>query len=238
MDGRLLNIFFNNFISETPKSIYGINYVVSLNGNGGVDIKFTNPKNLSYNEQVLIGKMEEEIEEFIKYVGINRFDTQAKSLYNEIKDKFYYSMDGEEINKEPRYSNVYLNDIDRNEIKKICKSINYFNWNDKEESLDSPIDTEYLNMFMEDTDHLVVEIRVKFLNPIYNNSLISISELSGKLSELFDNDSFYDYYREEFPGLILNYIWDNPLILDKDYMFATCNVDFYSKEGPIKWWVN
>ena len=81
---RLFTSLINSLITKEDKSFYGITYNISLNEDGGLIVDFKNPKDLSYNPEVLFGMMEDKVVQFFKYLSVN-WDSQ---MFKEVKSKF------------------------------------------------------------------------------------------------------------------------------------------------------
>ena len=232
---RLFTSLINSLVTKEDKSFYGIIYTIRLSDDGTLKVEFKNPEDLSYNPEVLFGMMEEKIDSFFKYLSI-QFDTQ---IFKEVKSRFEYFMDGDDITPnsgKTRY--VYLNKSDEAEMNRISKSITIFTWSDGNDSLYSPVECKFKGLRCESEDNVVIDMDVKFLHPEYNSNLLSSDEFAKTLDELFSDDTFYDYSSQEFPNLLMEFVWTNQLILDKAYMFVTSQIDYFDKKGQVKWWEN
>lgn len=233
-------LMINSFITKEEQSIYGINYTITLDEDGLLNVKFTNPNDLSYNQEVLFGVIEEKINEFFKYVGSewNRDD------YREAKEKLVYYMDGRFLPKKSRRIPIYLNNDDKNNIKRLAKTINVFEWDSTEgsESFYSPVELRDINVIIESEDTVAIDFKAVLLNPEYTDyeggkhDNMPLHFLGEVFKSLYDDDTFYEYVRDRFADNIIDFLWNNPLIIDSNYMLLASEPTFYTKEGMIKSW--
>ena len=229
----------NSFITKEEQSIYGINYTITLDEDGLLNVKFTNPNDLSYNQEVLFGVIEDKISEFFKYVGSewNRDD------FREAKTKLVYYMDGRYLNQKSRIP-IYLNTDDKNNIKRLAKTINVFEWDSTEgsESFYSPVELRDIKVIIESEDTVAIDFKVMLLNPEYTDDEggkfddMPLYFLGNVFAKLYDDDTFYEYVRDRFADNIIDFLWNNPLIIDAKYMLLTAEPTFYTKEGMVKPW--
>lgn len=236
---RLFMLMINSFITKEEQSIYGINYTITLDEDGLLNVNFTNPNDLSYNQEVLFGIIEEKINEFFKYVGSewNRDD------FNEVKSKLVYYMDGRYLKQKSRIL-IYLNTDDKNNIKRLAKTINVFEWdsNGDPEAFYSPVELSDIKVVIESEETVAIDFKVMLLNPEYTDDEsgkhdnMSLQFLGEVFNVLYDNDTFYEYVRDRFADSIIDFLWNNPLIIDDSYMILTAEPTFYTKEGMVKSW--
>ena len=230
-------LMINSFITKEEQSIYGIKYKISLDDDGLLNVNFTNPDDLSYNQEVLFGIIEDKISEFFKYVGSewNRDD------FNDAKSKLVYYMDGRYLKKKSRIP-VYLNNDDKDNIKRLAKTINVFEWSEGSESFYSPVELSDIKVVIESEDTVAINFKAMLLNPEYTDDEgdkhdnMSLQFLGEVFNVLYDNDNFYEYVRDSFADKIIDFLWNNPLMVDTNYMLLTAEPTFYTKEGMIKSW--
>lgn len=235
MNPRLLSIFYDKFLSREKKDFHGLEYSTILNEDGIIILDFENPKKLSVNLQVIKGVKADLIHDFLKFIPQKNND-YFKNFFN----KIYVSYEGEIIEKDSdsqfkyrQYRDVLMNREDVEHIKRLSKLITNFNIS----GIESICTTTYEGAVMEDDEHLRIDLNVKLLNPKYEGVEIDNKKLKEVMAELIDDDNFFDYINNSFPDDILNFFWNNPLLLDGAYMFTSANIDFYNQKGErIKWW--
>jgi hypothetical protein len=230
---RLFTSLINSLVTKDDKSFYGITYNISLTDDGSLRIDFRNPKDLSYNPEVLFGMMEDKVVQFFKYLSVD-WNSQ---VFKEVKSKFKYFMDGEDITpKTEKVRYVYLNKNDKDDLNRIAKSVTVFDWSSKISKLYSPVECKFQSLRCESQDQVVVDVNVKFLYPEYDSILLDNQSFARALDELFSDDNFYDYTTQEFTNPFMDFVWNKVLIIDQEYMFVTAHIDYFDKSGRVKWW--
>ena len=231
MDTRILSLFYNNFLTPLKKELHGLIYTVTPNEyDGGIDFNFTNPKNLSVNTNVLNGEVEELINDFVKFLPKKGSDYNNPIFFDILKkvNTFY---NGELVYK--KRGEIYLSKEDIEKYKRLAKTLNVFKIND----FFSPCDVTFSDLVAEDAEAIRLDLNVKLLYPELNGKFVDKKELFEFFTEAFDDDRFYDYMYYSFADVLSDDIWENPLLVDKNYMFITSNIDFFDKKGDrIRWW--
>lgn len=241
MESRLLSIFYDKFLSREKKDFHGLEYYTYLNEDGIAVLEFENPKKLSVNLEVLKSVKDDLIYDFLKFIPTIGNDNYNRDLFKTLFNKIYVSYEGEIIEKDSdsqfkyrQYRDILINQEDLEYLKRLSKLTTEFNIL----GLESVCSVMFDNAVMEDSDHLRVDLDVKLLNPKYKGVEIDNKKLKEIMSELIDNDNFFDYINYEFSNSFLNFFWDNPLLMDRKYMFSTSNITFFDENGnQIRWWV-
>lgn len=228
LNPRLISIFYNKLVTEGKKNYQGLLYEISMHPNGGVILNFENPKDLSFSFEVLLGFKETLTTDFINLIHRSSFNF-PNAIFKKLNDKIYVTYNGKEINKRI----VYLNSEDLDTINRFAKSITIFKTNE----FFSPCSTKF-DYAQTDGENLNIGFDVKLLHPEYEGKPVKdLKELGEVLKELMEDDYTYDYTSYEFADSIMSFFWNNPLLMDTEYMFLTSNIDFFDhKNNNVKWW--
>jgi len=224
LNGRVLSLFYDKFLSSKSKNYHGLEYTVKLDDDGQINIDFKNPKKLSYNPEVLLGHVEELIVDFLRLFGRSS-DYWDQPLFKTLKEKFRLTVDGSSDKQ------VYLNEKDLNKCRMAAKTIHEF----KLEDFYSPCVVEY-DYADSDGESILVSLKVKLLKPEFKGKFVEDDELKLALREVLYGDYGQDY-EHEFGGPVLSVFWNNPLLIDQDYMWTGPTLQILDKHGRhIKWW--
>jgi len=232
MDTRILSLFYNNFLTPLKKELHGLIYTVTPNEyDGGIDFNFTNPKNLSVNTYVLSGEVEELIDDFVKFFPKKESDYNNPIFFDILK-KVNILYNGELV--EQKGGEIYLSKEDIEKYKRLAKTANVIKIND----FFSPCDVTFSDLVAESSEAVRIDLNVKLLYPELNGKFLDNKELVEFFTEAFKDDGFYDYISYGiFADVLHNDIWENPLLVNKNYMFIVSNIDFFDKKGDrIRWW--
>ena len=227
LNNRILSLFYSKFLTKDVKDYYGMKYTSLMGQDGRIQINFTNPENLSFNPEVLKGQKEEFVLDFLKLIGFIR--GWEEPLFKELLNRIDILYDGKKINNRV----VYLNSSDTQLLNILSKSIVVYDI----EGFYSPCSVTFENAYIEAEDHIQLNLNVKLLNPTYKNDKhLSDDELKDAIQEVIESDNGYDYSMI-FADSLVGFFWNNPLLMDTDYMFITSSLDFFDKNGEkIKWW--
>jgi len=220
MSDKILDIYYNQYLNS-EYDFHGIK-IIPKRSDDYIFWVVKNPNNLSFSRVILNDFVHGELVDFSKFV--------SSKDNREIYSKYWKRTTDLEMDIEPNKSNVFLNEKDQNELKKVLKSINKFNFDgltSNIEFLDFSIDNSY-------GEEISVLFRVKFSNIIYNGEKIKDDDnekLEGAIKEIFYYDEVLDYqYMLLQP--FTNKIMSNPLLYD-DYMYFLYDFKFFDSKGDV-----
>jgi hypothetical protein len=77
---------------------------------------------------------------------------------------------------------------------------------------------------------------VDFYSPQYNGKdLEGMGQVSEVLRDILEgDDEAFDYTNSNFADGILNEMWSNPLMVSKEYMMVSNNLEYYYKGRSVK----
>jgi hypothetical protein len=168
-----------------------------------------NPNDLSYNEEVLKGVIENRFSRWIEMSG---------SLGREYNSKNYYA----KVSNLTNSKKFYLNSTDQSELNKITDKIYKLKYKD----FYSDIRIKNLK-FTTDVDIIEIETGIILLNPsliVKSGNKIWLKKLSGdelveKIDELNNDEHFFQEELQDLFPDVSTFVKSKPLLFDDDYMF-------------------
>jgi hypothetical protein len=231
-NNQLINLFYSKYLKKI-NDIKGLVFDSSINGDN-IIINISNPNDLSYSPDAVVGYFEEVVHDFSKF--INGAETGGNRLYKNISDSLIISIDGEYAkNMNIVYDKkFYLNKQDLRNVEHICDMIRVY----KIDEFWSKCKVTFEKAYVESGDDIaLIELNVVLLTPEWEGQpLRNMGILSDKISEMSENENFIDY-EYEFASSVTSFFWNNPLMVDKDYMGTQPVLNFYTPEGKfINYW--
>lgn len=238
LNPRLIGLFNNFMVSKGPKDFHGIPYTSELTESGDILFSFTNDNDLSYNPYCLEDVAFDKVNDFVNMIGESG-SWGPNSMFSRLSRKIEMSVDGNiilnssETNMRNRKNyQFYLNKNDLNTFRRIARKTTLFDVSD----FRSMCETTFMDIYLESDDHVMVELQVDFYLPQYEGKDIDemgqVSEILGKILE--DDDEAFDYTRSNFADGIVEVIWNNPLMISKEYMMVSNSLEYYFRGKKVK----
>ena len=223
---RLLNLFYSKYL-KGHNNLKGLILNASMNDEGNIIIDISNPNDLSYGPDTVVGYMEELVHNFTKF--INGTGTQSSmfsdnSIYGFISKSLIVFIDGEYVKD---ITEVYLNKQDLSDVMSRCNTIHEFEL----EEFWSKCKVSLIGAYPESGEGINVELKVTLLTPEWEGQpLRDMAILTDKIREILEYDSASDY-EHSFASPVMSFFWNNPLIIDKEYMWTAPILTFYTPGG-------
>ena len=217
---KILN---KQFQKEDVRNFHGIIITPTFDGEY-TTFKFDNPNNISYNKSIIGNYFYDECDMFGKLFGINEYDLYRKYI------KLQHTEYG---------NRIFLNDSDKQELTNITKKhTNKFIMNSSRYDVSLSADISVVgdvHLSSYDSEAIGFEVDLKFDNltnprkPNYHLNT-NISVLRGWLYDDYHNydETTNDLFRDS-----IDFITDNPLLYDIEYMYINANIGpiVYDEEG-------
>jgi len=238
LNPRLIGLFNNFMVSKEPKDFHGIPYTSELTESGDILFSFTNDNDLSYNPYCLEDVAFDKVNDFVNMIGESG-SWGPNSMFSRLSRKIEMSVDGNII-LNPSETNMrnrknyqfYLNKNDLNTFRRIARKTTLFDVSD----FRSMCETTFMDIYLETDDHVMVELQVDFYSPQYEGKDIDemgqVSVILGSILE--DDDEAFDYTRSNFADGIVDEIWNNPLMISKEYMMVSNSLEYYFRGKKVK----
>lgn len=216
-------IINNHFQKDEVKNFHGILITPVFDGEF-ITFDFKNPNNISFNKSIIGNYFYDECDMFGKLFGIDEFDLSRKYI------KLQHTEYG---------NRIFLNDSDKQELTNLTKKYtNKFIMNSSRYDVSLSADVSVVgdvHLSSYDSEGIGFEVDLKFDNltnprkPNYDLNR-NISVLRGWLYDDYHN---YDEVTDDLFHLSYDYITDNPLLYDVEYMYINTNIGpiVYDEEG-------
>ena len=216
-------IINNHFQKDEVKNFHGILITPVFKGEY-ITFDFENPNNISFNKSILSNYFYDECDMFGKILGLNERDLYTKYV------KLQHTEYG---------NRIFLNDSDKQELTNITKKhTNKFIMNSSRYDVSLSADISVVGdveVYSNDSESIDFEVDLKFenlINPKKPNYDLNrnISVLRGWLYDEYKN---YDEISDSFFNHSIDFITDNPLLYDVEYMYINKNITpiVYEEEG-------
>ena len=219
IDKRIVQKLYNSLIKDGRVDLDGLTYTSEYNDTQNlIYIRISNPNNLSYSSYVIVEKFHETIYLFTKFIPNATFPGPSNSYYLRQFFKFYFD-DGSK-------TEVHLNGTDTRRIKNSISNVTKIKYDDFE----SEINSEYIDI-TSDGDGNRIQIKIQLNDSYYDNEPVEDNKrLRDILDFLFNEISFSDYLDSRY-NEVMDIVWSNELLTDKDYMYLDLDPRFYDHTG-------
>lgn len=219
---KILN---NHFQKDEVKNFHGILITPVFKGEY-ITFDFENPNNISFNKSILGNYFYDECDMFGKLFGIDEYDLYKKYI------KLQHTEYG---------NRIFLNDSDKQVLTNITKKhTNKFIMNSSRYDVSLSADVSVVgdvHLSSYDSEAINFEVELKFENltnprkPKYDLNR-NISVLRGWLYDDYHN---YDEITDGLFNHSIDFITDNPLLYDVEYMYINKNIApiVYDEEGEM-----
>ena len=81
-----------------------------------------------------------------------------------------------------------------------------------------------------------VDITIKLINSYYDNEEVLTDERLTEILEFLYWEKDFSSYLDSRYGDVLDFVWDNPLVTEKEYMYITLNQRIYGFDNSNPIW--
>ena len=219
VDNKLVQKLYNTLIKDNKVNIGGLTYKSEYDESKNlINIYISNPSNLSYNPSVVIEYFDDVISFFTEFIPPQ--STPGPSNFYYLKQFFKFYFDEVSINE------VYLNRTDTRQMMSLVSYITKIKYGDFE----SDIISEFVGV-SSDGDGNRIQIKINLEDSYYDGEPAETNKrLFDILDYLFNEKSFSDYLDSRYDAA-MDFIWNNTLLTNKDYMYLDLGVMFYDPKG-------
>ena len=219
VDNKIVQKLYNTLIKNNKVDIGGLTYKSEYDESKNlINIYISNPNNLSYNPQVIIEFFNDVISFFTEFIPPQAFSGPSNFYYLKQFFKFYFDEVG--------MNELYLNRTDTRIMMSLVSDITKIKYGDFE----SDIISEFVGV-SSDGDGNRIQIKINLEDPHYDYEPAETNErLLDILDYLFNEKSFSDYLDSRYDAA-MDFIWNNTLLTNKEYMYLDLGVMFYDPNG-------
>lgn len=211
INSKLVKYFYNSQISDGKVNLGGLTYTSDYNESSDIiNIYVSNPDNLSYNPHIIINFFETEIDFFTKLIHQKKSPGPSSFFYLKQYFKFYFD------NSDKK--SLYINRKDFRQMSNLVSNITRLKYDDFEAEVVSSFDH-----IKTDGDSNTVDITIKLINSYYDNEEVLTDERLNEILEFLYWEKDFSSYLDSRYGDVLNFVWDSPLLTEKDYMYIKSN---------------
>jgi hypothetical protein len=224
INSKLIKYFYNSQISDGKVNLGGLTYTSDYNESSDIiNIYVSNPDNLSYNPHIIINFFETEIDFFTKLIPQQKSSGPSSFFYLKQYFKFYFD-NGDK-------KSLYINRKDFRQMSNLVSNITRLKYDDFEAEVVSSFD--YIKTY---GDSNTVDITIKLINSYYDNEEVLTDERLTEILEFLYWEKDFSSYLDSRYGDVLDFVWDNPLVMEKEYMYITLNQRIYGFDNSNPIW--
>ena len=215
---RLIKLYYDKL--KKPTIIHGLVLHPFMVDNK-IKWEVENPNDISFASTVVEGHLEELLHGFLKLAGMtNGWDGTSGLDWSELSRNYC------RLNKD----DVYVSKNTRNKINESLENLNKIKLSDGSVILDSECVVKNWSLEYPDTEALYFHLDLELFNPVIDGNFVEDDELQEFIqSFIYDDDS-----NEQEQGIIsdvMRVIYDEPNLLDHDYMFIVPVIGYYDTFG-------
>jgi len=216
---KIVQKLFNSLIKDNKVNIGGLTYKSEYDESKNlINVYVSNPNNLSYNPYVVIEFFDDAVSFFTEFIPPQ--STPGPSNFYYLKQFFKFYFDEVSINE------VYLSRTDTRQMMSLVSNVTNIWYGD----FDSEVVSEFVGMVSEG-DGNRIQIKIQLTDSHYDGEPAETNKrLFDILDFLFNEKSFSDYLDNKY-GAAMDFIWDNTLLTNKEYMYLNLDVMFYDPNG-------
>ena len=219
VDNKLVQKLYNTLVKNNKVNIGGLTYKSEYDESKNlINVYISNPNNLSYNPYVVIEYFDDVISFFTEFIPPR--STPGPSNFYYLKQFFKFYFDEVSINE------VYLNRTDTRQMMSLVSNVTNIWYGD----FDSEVISEFVGITSEG-DGNRIQIKIQLTDSHYDGEPAETNKrLFDILDFLFNEKSFSDYLDNKY-GAAMDFIWNNTLLTNKEYMYVDLSVMFYDPSG-------
>ena len=220
IDPKIIQLYYNKYLPK-KLDLFGILFYPTLDDDLGISWRMENPKDISYNVEVLKGYLESKVTDFFKLIG------RSEELLKSPREK---------LARFEHKPNFYINSQDKQEIKRLSESIKKINY----ENYEIPVRIKKISFepgydwIRMDVSFQFEDIWIKRKGP-HNRDWLEKMDKDDASSyirnSLYIDDDFQQDYMYTLMDPILSFINSEPTIVDTDYIFIQITFGFYYPDG-------
>lgn len=215
---RLIKLYYDKL--KKPTIIYGL-VLHPFMIDDKIRWEYENPNDVSFATNVVEGHLEEMLHEFLSLAGLATITHANNGL-----DWSQLSKDYCRLNKD----DVYVSKNTRNKINKALENLDKIRLEDGSVILDSECVVKNWSLEYPDTEALYFHLDLELFNPVIDGNFVEDDELQDFIqSFIYDDDS--NEQEQDIISDVMNVIYDEPNLLDHDYMFIMPVIGYFDTFG-------
>jgi hypothetical protein len=215
---RLIKLYYNKL--KKPTIIYGL-VLHPFMIDDKIRWEYENPNDVSFATNVVEGHLEEMLHDFLSLAGLATITHANNGL-----DWSELSKDYCRLSKE----DVYVSKNTRNKINDALENLNKILLDDGGDILDSECVVKNWSLEYPDTEALYFHLDLELFNPLINGVDADDDELQNFIqSFVYEDDA--NEQEQDIISDVMSVIYDEPNLLDHDYMFIAPVIGYYDTFG-------
>lgn len=215
---RLIKLYYNKL--KKPTIIYGL-VLHPFMIDDKIRWEYENPNDVSFATNVVEGHLEEMLHEFLSLAGLATITNANNGL-----DWSQLSKDYCRLSKE----DVHVSKNTRNKINKALENLDKIRLEDGSVILNSECVVKNWSLEYPDTEALYFHLDLELFNPKIDGVDVDDDELQDFIqSFIYDDDS--NEQEQDIISDVMRVIYDEPNLLDHDYMFINPIIGYYDTFG-------
>ena len=215
---RLIKLYYKKL--KKPTIMYGLVLHPFMVDNK-IKWEVENPNDVSFASTVVEGHLEEMLHDFLKLAGItNGYNPTSGLDWSELSRNYC------RLNKD----DVYVSKNTRNKINESLENLNKIKLADGSVILDSECVVKNWSLEYPDTEALYFHLDLELFNPVIDGNFVEDDELQEFIqSFIYDDDS--NEQEQDLISDVMRVIYEEPNLLDHDYMFINPIIGYYDTFG-------
>ncbi len=215
---RLIKLYYEKL--KKPTIIYGL-VLHPFMIDDKIRWEYENPNDVSFATTVVEGHLEEMLHDFLSLAGLATITHANNGL-----DWSELSKDYCRLSKE----DVYVSKNTRNKINDALENLNKILLDDGGDILDSECVVKNWSLEYPDTEALYFHLDLELFNPLINGVDADDDELQNFIqSFVYEDDA--NEQEQDIISDVMNVIYDEPNLLDHDYMFIAPVIGYFDTFG-------
>lgn len=215
---RLIKLYYDKL--KKPTIIYGL-VLHPFMINDKIRWEYENPNDVSFATNVVEGHLEEMLHEFLSLAGLASVTHANNGL-----DWSQLSKDYCRLSKD----DVYVSKNTRNKINDALENLNKILLDDGGDILDSECVVKNWSLEYPDTEALYFHLDLELFNFLINGVNADDDELQDFIQSFVYEDDAHEQ-EQDIISDVMSVIYDEPNLLDHDYMFIAPVIGYYDTFG-------
>ena len=216
---RLIKLYYDKL--KKPTIIHGLVLHPFMVDNK-IKWEVENTNDVSFASTVVEGHLEEMLHDFLKLAGVtNGYNPHTSIDWRELSQNYCKLTEDD----------VYVSKNTRNKINKALENLDKIRLEDGSVILDSECVVKNWSLEYPDTDALYFHLDLELFNPVIDGDFFAEDD---ELQEFIQSFIYDDDSNEQEQGIIsdvMRVIYDEPNLLDHDYMFIVPVIGYYDTFG-------
>jgi len=215
---RLIKLYYNKL--KKPTIMFGLVLHPFMVDNK-IKWEVENPNDVSFASTVVEGHLEEMLHDFLKLAGVtNGYNPTSGLDWSELSRNYC------RLNKD----DVYVSKNTRNKINESLENLNKIKLDDNGSILISECFVGNWSLEYPDTDALYFHLDLELSNPKIDDEDVDDDTLQDFIqSFVYDDDA--NEQEQDIISNVMRVIYDEPNLLDHDYMFIAPVIGYYDSFG-------